>query len=100
MYGWTFVCEFCEGTYISQYRGESVADAIRTWTRDELPNVLALASNETPRHYELDTDDPEEATPLNGLNNVFLWTFSLNYKKLWLAPGLKTGFVNIVRTKL
>jgi len=76
-----------------------VANAIEAWTINELQNVLNLASNDTPRNYEVEIDKPYEATPLNGLSQVYFWTFSLSYKRLWLFSDLKIGYVNIVRTK-
>jgi len=84
MHDWTFVSELCGGTYISQYEGANVADAIETWTMNELQNVLNLASNNAPRNYEVEVDKLYEATPLYGLSQVYFWTFSLSYKRLWL----------------
>ncbi len=98
MHLWTFICELCGGIYISQYQGDDVSDAIQGWTKDELPNVLKLASKDAPGKYKINLD-VLDATPLDGLRQAYCWTFGLSYKKFWLFPALKTGLVNIIQTK-
>lgn len=95
---WTFVCELCGGTYVSQYEGAELSDAIQNWQTDELANILTLAARDIPKKYIVEVERPDEAVLLETLNDAYYWSFILNYKRLGLFNDFKTGRITIIKT--
>jgi len=95
---WTFVCELCGGTYVSQYEGTDISDAIRNWEASELRHILTLSQKNTPKNYSVETDDPDEAVLLGTLHHAYYWSFTLNYKRFGVFKDFKTGALTIVKT--
>jgi len=100
VYDWTFVCELCGGTYVSQYAAKSVSAAIEIWKIQELPNILIIAKNDTPSAYNVDAPLSEHDDPalLNSLSEAYFWSFNLDFKRFGIFATFKTGLVTIVRT--
>ena len=84
----TFVLDFAGGTYLSQYRGESLREACEKWVQGM--DTSAVASMDKASRLDLASEvDIAEAVRIEGLTNVWCLSF---------LPGKTLGLVHVIRT--
>lgn len=84
---YTFILEYAGGTYISQYRSQTVNDAVRVWITDEVTVVPGFKE----KHREKIRAQFEDYGLVAIDTIVGVWLFDFTVKK-------NTGWLHVVRT--